>query len=131
FAMAFGRSGDGPSRGRRRTRCSRRSRDVTEEEWLTCSDPQKMLDFLQRLDSLRGKLSNRTFLRRKASARKLRLFAVACCRRVWNLLVDERSREALALVESHADGLVADMDLLRALGENHRCIQGTSLHSAR
>jgi hypothetical protein len=46
-------------------------------EWLAGTDPTPMLEFL----------------RGKASDRKLRLFAVACCRRVWNF-VDQRSRTA-------------------------------------
>ena len=54
---------------------------MTEAEWLACTDPKPMLEFL------RGKASNR----------KLRLFAVACSRRISRWVVDERSREALEI----------------------------------
>src|SRR4051812_46782618 len=60
---------------------------MTEAAWLTATDPTPMLDFL----------SDRT------SYRKLRLFAVACCRRCWDLL-DDRSRGALEVAAERADG---------------------------
>lgn len=43
---------------------------MTESEWLTSTDPQKMLDFLRTQPHMPGRVSER----------KLRLFACACCR---------------------------------------------------
>jgi hypothetical protein len=62
---------------------------MTEPEWMKSSRPGKML----------------IFLRRKASARKLRLFAVACCRLSCTHLTDEWSRRTVEVAEREADGL--------------------------
>jgi hypothetical protein len=63
---------------------------MTEQEWAACTDPMRML----------------AFIREKASDRKLRQFAFACCRRIWHLLTDARSRAAVETAERYADGHV-------------------------
>jgi hypothetical protein len=68
---------------------------VDESEWLRCTNPGQMLGFL----------------RGKASDRKLGLFRVACCRRVWDLLTDERSRTAVEVVERFVDGQATEEEL--------------------
>ena len=60
---------------------------MTEAEWLTCSHPKLMLEFLER----------------KASNRKLRLFVCACCRRIWQLLPPEL-QAGVEVSERYADG---------------------------
>jgi hypothetical protein len=71
---------------------------MTSEEWNRCRDPAKMLQFL----------------RGKASDRKLRLLACACCRRAWDFLQTSESRHAILVAERYADGLATTGELATA-----------------
>lgn len=79
---------------------------MTEADWLAAGDPETMLD------CVRGRVSDR----------KLRLFACACCRRLWHLW-DARAQGAVAVAEQFADGLVNPKKLEAA----RQAIGGTSL----
>jgi hypothetical protein len=70
---------------------------MTEQEWLAITDPLFMLEFF-----------------RRTTDRKLRLFAVACCRRVWGLLTDKRSRRAVDAAEQFAEGLISEEEFEKA-----------------
>ncbi len=66
---------------------------MTEEQWLNGTRLEPMLNHLHRNAIV--------------SDRKLRLFACACCRRLWPLL-GERARRVIEGVEQYADGLLGD-----------------------
>ncbi len=71
---------------------------MTEQEWLESASPVAMLDYLV-------PKSPRAIAKRFGPrARKLRLFACACCRRLFPLLTDERSRAVVEVSERFADG---------------------------
>src|SRR5262249_41674119 len=65
-----------------------RSNVMTADEWEACTDADRMLYAIGLT----------------ASKRKLRLFACACCRRVWDYMTDERSRGGVEVAEQYADG---------------------------
>ncbi len=60
---------------------------MREDEWMTASDPTPMLQ------ALRG----------MAADRKFWMFTIACCRRVWPHITEERSRRAVETAEKVLD----------------------------
>ncbi len=74
---------------------------MTEADWLTCTDPTPMLAFLRDTG--------------KFSERKARLFAVACCRRIWPLLGPDRSRQAVDLLDRCLDDAPEHLTTARQL----------------
>ena len=65
---------------------------MDETEWLRGAAPVRMLQFLQD----------------RVSERKLQLFAVACCRAVWEVFRDDTSRTAILVAERYAEGLASE-----------------------
>jgi hypothetical protein len=72
---------------------------MTESEWLACADRSEMLKLLQL----------------RLGARKLRLFALACCARVSHLLQGQEAQQAIAAVQRYAEGAIQTMTLRKRL----------------
>lgn len=70
---------------------------MTEVRWSKCNDPTSLI----------------AFVIGAATDRQLRLFACACCRRIWNRLTIDIGHRAVIAAESHADGLLSDEALLK------------------
>lgn len=66
-------------------------------EWTAASDPATMLEAVED----------------RVSDRKLRLFAVACCRHAWNTFVDPFSVRVVLAAEAFADGELTVDELAR------------------
>ena len=84
---------------------------MTEEEWLTATDPVSML----------------RYLREKATNRQMRLFLVACARLVWDRVPDVgEMKEAVEVAECYADG----SGTAELLGEFRRRFYGYLMRGA-
>src|SRR3954447_23321111 len=98
---------------------------MNEEWWLACTNPYLMLAFLQREIVIlvdqeppeRQEMMRRHLLS-IVNPRKVYLFGCACCRRVWSLLKDERSRHAVEVTEQYIDGLADFNEWLTAMNES-------------
>src|SRR5262245_28435572 len=73
---------------------------VTETQWLRATDAVSLL----------------WLVRERRQMRKLRLFACACCRRIWRLLPPV-ARRAVAAAERYADHLIKDVERQQAYRE--------------
>src|SRR4051812_854398 len=71
---------------------------MTKADWLAYAYPEPLLDYLGE----------------RATDRKRRLFEVACCRRVWHVIRDDRSRAAVAAAERNADVLAGEEEMAAA-----------------
>jgi hypothetical protein len=74
---------------------------MDEEQWFAEDYPEFLLGDLQGSEKL--------------SERKARLFGVACSRRIWHLLTDERSRRAVDVAERFTEGAATAEELREAL----------------
>jgi hypothetical protein len=83
---------------------------MTEAEWLTSADVPKLLEYL----------SERT------THRKFRLFACACCRRIWHLL-NQQAQHAIAIAELYADGFTTEEEVEAARKIVTECCNETAL----
>jgi hypothetical protein len=72
---------------------------MTEAEWLACARPHDMLNLLKS---------------KNPSARKLRLFSSACCRRIRSFLENARCLHLIETSDRYADGLASEAELEEA-----------------
>jgi hypothetical protein len=77
---------------------SRAGVHMNEKEWFHEPDPQGLLEFIGH----------------RMSARKVRLFTIACCQTLVSFM-NSPQRRALHIAEAFADGLAFDKDLMEAL----------------
>jgi hypothetical protein len=89
---------------------------MTDEQWLACNDPTRMVGFL----------------RGKASSRQFRLYAAACCRAFWDELPGDPLRRAVELVERCADEGVPESVLGGAINDLYQACRASQndLHRA-
>jgi hypothetical protein len=71
---------------------------MNEKGWLAATEPYSMFAYLEN----------------RVSDRKFRLISVACCRRIWGLLTDDRCQNAVEVAERYADGVATEEDLIAA-----------------
>ena len=86
---------------------------MTKEKWLACKDPTAMLNLLGV----------------GWSARKHRLFSVACCKQVWMLFTNSAHRDLVDVAAEFADGQVTET-LLKLSLQAAQAVDGASVKDA-
>src|SRR5437868_11581940 len=86
---------------------------MNEAEWLEWTDEKLISDPTAVLRRLAGRISDR----------KLRLLACSCCRLLWPMLTEERSRTAVATSERYADAAASEEELSTAESEARTAAQ--------
>ncbi len=83
--------------------------DITEAEWKSFTLSTTMLELL----------------RPKGSETNFRRFMIACCRRIWSHVQDERLRQAVEVAERDVEGRIADDERVAAArSAAHRACRG-------
>jgi hypothetical protein len=94
---------------------------VTEEEWLTSTNPEALRLWLMTGEDTVDGISEFTRFAHSVGdepiSRRGRLLAVACCRRIWHLLEAEELRQAVEAAERFAEGTATDEELWRCHDE--------------
>jgi hypothetical protein len=81
---------------------------MTEAQWLTCTDPNALVAFVD------GRMSDR----------KARLLACALGRRLWPYLGDDRSRRLVEVAERFADEMADSGELAEARQAAYEAVRG-------
>ena len=68
---------------------------MTEAEWMAATHAQPLQEYR----------------RKNTSNRKLRLFATACCRDIWDLIDSDQARSAVEIAEKFADGNATEEEI--------------------
>lgn len=87
---------------------------MTEQDWVSCQQPETMLNYLDRQSTTWRQRLHRAgwwpVTPRVPMRRKLRLFDCACCHRVWGVL-DGPSRSKVTVAERFSEGRANSAEL--------------------
>lgn len=98
---------------------------MTEAEWNTCTDPIEMIEFLRGNPTSAdivtwGNSGWRFDGAAQGNDRRFRLFACACCRRIWDRIPEQCNRDAVVAVENFLEGCLSASALEEALSASSR-----------